>query len=369
MYTAEQIRQLSREQKTKLWQYYAGKSSRFSGVYKALNKHEINAAIILSIESPAELCRFSGIPFSELERIINQPEYKHFHVEKKNGSKREICAPEKQLKRIQKRLNYYLQAYYLSLRPEAVHGFTVNPHYLGRNCNIVENAKPHTGKKTVLNIDLKDFFTSIKAWQVKDILVSEIFDYDDQIATAITLLTTHQGKLPTGSPTSPVLSNFICLDLDKELTEYGEKNGIAYTRYADDMTFSTDGEISEDEILDIINIIRNKGFQINEKKLRLKCRNRKQTVTGLTVNEKVNVNRKLLKKTRAMLHDLSKNGADIATRKHFLVNGEVTPKLRGKFIYRLEGYINFIGQVRGKMDPIYRRMKSEFDVIFEREDL
>lgn len=367
MRTAEEIREISKAHRQKLLKCFADKTCKFAGKYKDLTKHEINAAILLSIDRPAELCRFTGMQFSVLEQMINQPQYKCFSVEKKNGGKREINAPDWILKKVQKRLNYYLQAYYLCLKPEAVNGFTVNPHYLGKKCNIAENAKPHTGKRSVLNIDLKDFFQSIKAWQVKDILVSEIFGYNEPISTAITLLTTYQGGLPTGSPTSPVISNFICLKLDQELSEYCENNGLTYTRYADDMTFSSNIKISDNDILDIINIIKRNGFRINEKKLRLKERNRKQTVTGLTVNEKVNIDRKLLKKVRAMLHDMIKNGVEEATKKHFRINGEIPVKLKSKFIYRLEGYINFIGQIRGKMDPVYRRMKDEFDAKFEIE--
>jgi RNA-directed DNA polymerase len=365
MYTPEQLRILSKTEKARIWKCLSRESYPRGKTLQKLTRHELNALLLLSLETPIELCRFTGRGLPEIEDIINNPEYKQFNVEKKRGGTREICEPASILKKIQKRLNYFLQAYYLCIKPETVHGFVVNPHYLGHSCNIAENAKVHTGKKHVANIDLKDFFSSIAAWRVKDIFTSEIFGYNDQLATALTLLTTFEGKLPTGAPSSPVLSNFICLELDRELAEFCTANGFTYSRYADDMSFSADRLISDNELLDIISIINQNGFRINEKKLRLKKANQKQTVTGLTVNEKVNVNRKLLKKTRAMLHDLSRNGVNAATKKHFGIEGDVQAALLIRFINRLEGYINFIGQVRGKKHPLYLKIKNSFDSIYQ----
>jgi RNA-directed DNA polymerase len=249
------------------------------------------------------------------------------------------------------------------IKPVEVHGFVVNPHYRGTYCNILENAKPHIGKKQVLNIDLKDFFPSISSLQVKELFTSEIFNFNEEIAIALTLLTTYESALPIGSPASPVISNFICLQLDNELKNFAKENDLVYTRYADDLTFSSDTFISSDNILDVINLIKKNNFQFNDKKLRLKSSNRKQVVTGLTVNKKVNVDRALLKKIRAMLHDLSVNGIEKATQTHFkFKNADVHHK--DKFINKLQSYINFVGQVRGKYDIIYIKFKTTFDALF-----
>ena len=323
-------------------------------------KHVFNALFLLSLENPNELCRFLKTTMPPLEEIINIPVYEHYTVKKKRGGERHIYAPEKPLKKIQKRLNYYLQAYYLWIKPDEVHGFVINPYYLGSHCNIAANAAVHTGKKHLLNIDLKDFFPSISAKRIKNLFTSPYFNYNEQIATALTLLTTYQSKLPTGAPTSPVLSNFVCLGLDACLRKFCQENGLRFTRYADDLTFSSDALISQDTIQNIIRLIRENGFEINEKKLHLQSSNRKQTVTGLTVNEKVNVDRKLLKKIRAMLHDLTTNGIDTAAQRHFKLKTTVDSEWRKRFISRLDGYINFVGQVRGKEDAIYRKMKNYF---------
>ena len=364
MTTVAEILTQSKTHKSNLHKYFFGGTSNLNKSLEVFKKHELNALLLVSIEKPVELCKFLNTSFFSLESIINNPIYKHYTIKKKKGGERQIFEPDKKLKSIQRRLNYFLQAYYLLVKPSEVYGFVVNPHYLGAYCNIVENAKIHTEKKYVLNIDLKDFFPSITSKQVKDIFLSHYFNFNEQIANALTLLTIYEGKLPIGAPTSPVISNFICYQLDNDLKEFSKTNELSFSRYADDITFSSNNAISKDTILDIINLVKKNNFEINEKKLRLKTFNRKQTVTGLTVNEKVNVDRKLLKKIRAMLHDLIKNGIHSAVKKHFKTN-YIDEKNIEKFICRLEGYINFVGQVRGKNDSLYVRQKVAFEKVFE----
>jgi len=355
----KEIKALAKAYKSQLYGFFYGVDDHLSVELKLFYLHQLNALCILAMDSPYDLCKIVKEPFQMLEKLINEPKYRHSTIPKKKGGFREIYAPGKRLKRTQKCLNYFLQAHYLWIRPKEVHGFVINPHYKGPYCNIAENARAHIGKKHVLNIDLKDFFPSITARQVKALFLSPYFDYDEQMATALTLLTTFEGKLPTGAPTSPVISNFICLQLDKDIIDFCLSNNLTYTRYADDLTFSSDAKISDDEILDLINIIHKNKFRINGKKLYLRTSNQRQVVTGLTVNEKVNVDRKLLKQIRAMSHDLSRNGLEAATAKHFKIRSDCSAKDQSKFIDRLQGYINFVGQIRGKEDPVFLRMKKE----------
>jgi RNA-directed DNA polymerase len=360
MLTAKEIPALSKKYKSKLLKYFFESRDFLEEPFGNFKRHESNAMLFLSTEKAPELCRLLKTPFFQLEELLNKPDYKCFTIKKKKDGTRQICAPVKQLKAIQKRLNYYLQAYYLWIKPDEVHGFVINPYYRRSYCNIVENAKAHVNKKHVLNIDLKDFFHNISARQVKELFSSASFNFNDQIASALTLLTTYAGKLPVGAPSSPVISNFICLQLDSDLTIFCRQNNLTYSRYADDLTFSADTDISTDIVLDIINLIKKNHFKINAKKVRLKSYNHKQTVTGLTVNKKVNVDRRLLKKIRAMLHDLTTNGIEKAVQRHFKIE-DIEPGHREKFIYRLVGYINFIGQVRGKKDPLYLKKKSAYE--------
>lgn len=161
-----------------------------------------------------------------------------------------------------------------------------------------------------MNIDIKDFFPSIRAKRVFELFKGEYFEFPDKIAVLLTLLSTYKGILPAGSPASPVISNLCCLNLDDELTNFCSTNGFSYSRYADDLSFSTDVKITAEQITAIKEIIRKHDFTVNENKVYLRSSNVRQTVTGITVNEKLNVKRELIKKTRAMLHDLKTNGLE-----------------------------------------------------------
>lgn len=364
----ERIKKLTKLNKKTIWKSHYQFKYLLARNIDNLDKHDLSGMFLLSIETPSNLLKFFQTTYLEFEQIINHPSYIHYTIPKKKSGNREIYAPQEDLKYLQIKLNYFLQGYYICIRPSfTVFGFVINPKYAGKVCNILENAKPHIKKKYVLNIDLKDFFPSISAKRVKELFMSDVFDFNEEIATALTLLTTYKGKLPIGAPTSPAISNFICLSLDKDLLKFSTLHNLTYTRYADDLTFSSNSQITSDHILDIINIIHDHQFKINEKKLRLQTSNQKQSVTGLTVNDQVNVDRKLLKKVRAMLHDLTTNGIDIATQRHFNLKTETSYELKGKFIHRLEGYINFIGQIRGKYDMLYMKQKQTFDEFFERK--
>ena len=365
MKSIHNIQSISSQEKERLSKYIGNGFIHFDKYFSSFSKHELNAIVFLSIEKPLHLCRFLNTSFAILQNSINHPSYRHFEIAKKRGGVRDIYAPAPKLSKFQKSLNYYLQAYYLCIKPEEVYGFVVNPHYQGTFCNIVENARNHVGKKHILNIDLKDFFPGIRANRVKELFTSSIFDLNEEMATALALLITFQGKLPIGAPTSPVISNFICLQLDEELGLFSTENGLTYSRYADDLTFSSNEIISYKLVDKLIRLIEKNDFQINNQKLHLVASNRKQTVTGITVNEKVNVDRKLLKTTRAMLHDLTENGLINATKHHFNIAGNLDERIKNRFVNRLEGYINFIGQVIGKTDVKYLHLKTKFDSVFE----
>jgi RNA-directed DNA polymerase len=359
MKNPDELQTLAAREKERLWRFtfrYPG--SELPPALTGFRKHELNALLFLSIGQPVELCKFLNTHLFTLENMMNHPSYRSFRIARKNGPAREILAPDKPLKILQKRLNYFLQGYYLCVKPKEVHGFVVNPHYLGRSCNIVANAHQHVGKRFLLNIDLKDFFPGIAARQVRDLFRSELFRFSDQIANALTLLTTYKGNLPVGAPTSPVISNFICYPLDHDLIEFCGKHGLTYSRYADDMTFSSDIPISEAIFEGIRETVELHGFKINNRKVRLAGPNRRKSVTGITVNEKVNVDRRLLKKVRAMAHDLAVNGKEVAATRHFDLSREAGPEFQEKFMNRFTGYINFIGQVRGTNDNFYKKYRE-----------
>jgi len=290
---------------------------------------------------------------------INKPIYFNFQIPKKKGGKRNIQSPNEELKGIQFKLNFFLQALYYDVKPKSVHGFVFNPLGIEAGFNIVTNALPHCNKKHVLNIDLKDFFASMTAKQIKRALEQEPFRLNAEIATIVALLGTFEKKLPTGAPSSPILSNIVCYEMDKQLEEYCSTCELTYTRYADDLTFSSKSKIP-DRVIDELNIlITHFGFQLNDKKFRLLSSKSKQTVTGIVVNKKPNVDRKYIRKLRAILFSIDKMGLELAAAKHYqlkdlkLVNAP-------KFIRKIKGQIEFVGQVRGINDSIYRKLMQSF---------
>lgn len=359
MNSPEELIYLARNKKSLVWKDNFHELAGKDLALHKFKKYELVALRLLSTESAGNLVKLASVSLDTLQNNLNHPEYKHYQTKKKKGGSRLINAPAGELKKIQKRLNYYLQAYYLCIKPKEVHGFVLLAPSIQQRSNIVANAEVHVGKKFVLNLDLKDFFPSITAKRVKALFMSPLFNFNAQIANAITLLCTFEGKLPIGAPTSPVISNFICLKLDADLQNFCAANELNYSRYADDLSFSSNSSISKDNILDLINLITKNDFAINYKKFRLRTANKRQSVTGITVNEKVNVNRVLLKKIRAMLHDLTSNGIEVATHKHFKLNGFVDQKYKDRFLYRLKGYINFVGQVRGKEDFMFLKFRNE----------
>ncbi len=352
--------------KAKQWRnkYVSSETKRLKFNKNARQKYTFNALHLLSLENETQLCKMLDISFTSLSEVINNPIYHSFEIPKKKGGKRNIDAPDDILKEIQRKLNYFLNAYYLMIKPESVFGFVIQPHDLGKICAIAENAKPHVGKMQVLNIDIKNFFPTINVKQVKALFQSEIFEFDEHLATVMALLVTYKGLLPIGAPTSPAIANFICCQLDNEMQQLCTANNISFTRYADDLTFSSSVKIDTDIILDIVSIINKNHFSINEKKFRIQSANSKQTVTGLVVNKKVNVDRKFIRKIRAILYDIRLNGLKKAAMHHFKIDENIDEATLGYFIHRLEGLINFVGQVRGKQDFIYARFKNEFDEIF-----
>jgi RNA-directed DNA polymerase len=203
--------------------------------------------------------------------------------------------------------------------------------------------KPHIGKKNILVIDLKDFFTTFRAKRVKNLLSS--WGINDEIATSLALLCTFKGSLPMGAPTSPILSNLCSYELDMKLMRFCELNHLTYSRYADDLTFSSNQNISDELIQSLIQLIRENGFNINYKKLRLIGSHRKQKITGIIVNQKLSVERKLKKKIRAIEHDIKMNGLKNATERHFEKDKPFNEDLQNKLINKIKGFKSFIKMV------------------------
>lgn len=209
--------------------------------------------------------------------------YYCFKIRKKSGGYREIQAPDCDLLDIQKWIkNNILENIRTS---EYAFGYK-------KKKSIVDNASIHIHKKYVLNIDLKDFFQSISYMKIYRIF--KYIGYTCEVAHLLTKLCTNEKNiLPQGSPASPIISNIVLLKLDKRLSKLALKYGAVYTRYVDDITFSSDMKV--DYLIPTIRtIVEDEGYKVNEGKLRLMNSSQRQVVTGLIVNKKLSVNKKLI---------------------------------------------------------------------------
>jgi RNA-directed DNA polymerase len=329
------------------------------------NEVEISSDQFLSLEGISDLARLLSISRGMLIYTSLYPVYSTFRIPKKAGGYRLIEAPEKQLKSKQRIIASCLQAVYLTIKPESAHGFISRWEEGFGTCNIISNASIHTGKRFVLNIDLKDFFHAISAGRVRNIFMAPPFSFNHQLASLLAIITTYYNKLPMGAPTSPALSNLACLGMDKQMEELAGPMGRNYTRYVDDLTFSRNEPFRKEDIHKIRDIVGGNGFSINWDKFRIQPYTTRQTVTGLTVNEKVNLNRKYYRRLRAILHDWEVNGIEEATRRYFRMTYAPDYTLTWKFKQSIAGKINYFQMVRGDSDPLAHKLKEKFNNVSE----
>jgi RNA-directed DNA polymerase len=184
------------------------------------------------------------------------------------------------------------------------------------------------------------------------------------MAFLLSNLCCHDGVLPQGSPTSPLLTNIICQRLDRKLSQFGKANRAVYTRYADDISFSSNQPVFSDSFINQVKeILVTEGFAVNSAKTRLQHHRQRQVVTGIKVNEKLNVDRTLIRTIRAILHN-AKRSWDFAQDEF----DRAWDKSKGpvpNFISSVRGQIEFIGMVRGKDDITYQKYRKQFREMFE----
>jgi len=253
---------------------------------------------------------------------VKESKYIRFNVSKKSGGERPIIAPDGFIKNIQKRLHRILQCVYEP--KELVHGFTLEK-------SIVTNADCHDERRWVLNVDIADFFPSINFGRVRGMLMATPYNLPAAVATVLANICCVDNQLPQGAPTSPIIANMLCARLDAHLSRLSGAYRCTYTRYADDLTFSTDQalfprELAERKSIDgklvwvpgakLNRTIQKNGFQINLSKVRLQRYNQRQEVTGLITNKRVNVPRKFIREIRAILHNIRTKGLEGCEREY-----------------------------------------------------
>jgi len=223
--------------------------------------------------------------------------YRQVAVHKKKGGKRIINIPNVPLRKSQKLLLPFFQ----QLRTHScAHGFVCGK-------SIITHASLHIAKESILTVDIEDFFGSITTEHLEKVFRSHGVQKREDLELLIKL-TTINGRLPQGAPTSPILSNAVVFSMDFELNKWATKNNLIYSRYADDMVFSSETRTIEKTCIDAVSQIAQKfGFKLNNSKTRILPQGKRQVVTGLVVNTKLNVKREYLRNTSAILHNILNN--------------------------------------------------------------
>ncbi len=313
--------------------------------------------------------------YSELAYLVYpSPKYTVFLLKKKNGSEREINVPAKKLKDLQRKLLPIFDE--LDKSRPSVHGFQ-------KKRSVVTNAQVHSGlkKNFIFNLDLKDFFPSITFARVRGVFISTPFDLPPRVATVLARVCTYKGVLPQGAPTSPAISNYICRGLDGWLQQLASTNQSTYTRYADDLTFSFTTKKRSQLPKDLVDTTTNNagvgkkliaaidkhGFRINQEKVRLRTRHVRMEVTGLTVNEFPNVQRKYIDEIRGMLHSWKTFGL-VKAQEGFserIYRRTLRTGIRPPFENVLRGKLLYLKMVKKEADKVYNSLARRFNACIE----
>ncbi|MFH2093393.1 MAG: retron St85 family RNA-directed DNA polymerase [Pseudomonadota bacterium] len=261
---------------------------------------------LVCLLSLKHLAHVLDVSVNHLNRLAsdNVRHYTTFDIKKNNGNKRKIFAPKSYLKIVQRKI-----------LDNILEKVKINSHAEGfrKRRSILTNAQRHIGKTMVIKMDLKDFFPSITFKRISGLF--KALGYPNEVAMTLTKLVTHQGVLPTGAPTSPVISNILSTKLDKRLSLLGKKKDFDYSRYADDMTFSSNNTDLKMLIPFLKKIINDEGFEVNESKTRILRNSGRQKIAGIVVNEKINIEKKEIKKIRAILHNCRNKDMEIEIKK------------------------------------------------------
>ena len=297
--------------------------------------------------------------------------YQQFKIKKKSGGFRQITAPRKQtFMMMLSAVNEILKSKYTP--SNFAMGFTE-----GRS--VVTNASVHKGQNYVFNIDLKDFFPSIHQARVWKRLQVKPFCFSQPIANLIAgLCAMKEAKedetgnkynvyvLPQGAPTSPIITNMICDRLDFLLGAVAKRFGLNYSRYADDITFSSMHNVYQKDSAfrkELARIIEDQGFTVNEAKTRLQKRGARQEVTGIIVSDKLNVTQKYVRDIRNILYIWNRYGYGVAYSKFYPKYKEEkghVKKGNPDLMNVIEGKLLYLKMVKGEEDSVYKRLYAKF---------
>nr|WP_321454614.1 retron Ec67 family RNA-directed DNA polymerase/endonuclease [uncultured Cohaesibacter sp.] len=342
--------------------------------------------------SRSDLARLLGIAPKHLSfalyKIPQIVRYREFTIPKASGGDRVIHEPNSHLKAIQARTSGMLYECYNELFPKAEKKSLNLSHAFQkrRGLSIATNGAKHRNKRYVFNLDFEDFFGSFNFGRVRGFFLSNRnFKLNEEVATCLAQICCHENKLPQGAPTSPIVTELITRILDVRLSKIAKAQGCSYSRYADDLTFSTNKRTFPREVAvcdtsgtwTVGNEIRNKihasGFAVNLAKTRMQFAESRQETTGLVVNKKINVKREYSKQVRYMTHSLLQTGkcyvqAPITKKKQDVSPHVLAGKLAHEFQIKSKEFVDSNGKPwplarfreKGIAVPAFYRRYSDF---------
>lgn len=310
------------------------------------------AASLENLREGEDLAQLLDYPLYALEYNAKQPVYGVYHVKKANGGERLIEDPNSQLKEIQRELNAFIQAYYYLHRPGCSYGFQLAVTKEKETRNIKTNAFRHLDKPWMVNIDFKDFFHQLPATSLETLFEKHFTNWSIELIKLVVQLCTFRGRLPMGAPTSPALANFAVMSLDHDLEHYALQNGLTYTRFVDDLTFSSHHAITERLVQNVVSISKVHDIEVNPAKTQIYPPAQPKIVTGLYLTDRVGV-------APAYIDELKR---DIGKFGHALeVQQGVEPNENGtvnKALQQLEGRIRFLSFIEGKNAPVVQEVEQ-----------
>lgn len=265
--------------------------------------------------------------------------YKSFIIKKRNGKNRNILSPYTELKKIQ--LNILNELLY-DKKPSSYAKAYI------KKISLIDNVKIHKGYNYILKLDIKNFFESISFVDIYNIYKE--FGFSNRICGLLAHLTTYDDYLPQGSPTSPYLSNLVLRNIDYTIGAWCNQNNINYTRYSDDMTFSMN-KYNKDLIRFIRVSLYKYGLELNNDKICLINSSNQQKITGIVVNNKLQVDIKYRKKIRQEMYYLNKYGINEHLKR-------IKYEDKNKYIKSLYGRIIFVLSI-DKNNKEFNKYKKE----------
>jgi len=317
----------------------------------------------LALRTPGDLAELLAVSPNFLAAVADQPRYYTFEVPKKSGEMRLIEDPDDRLQPMQADLNDYLQAVYWKQRSPAAYGFLVVPQGDPEPRHIETNAARHLGNSWLLNCDLEDFFHQITDGRVSQLFQSAPFNFSGELCNLLVQLTTYKRRCPMGAPTSPVLSNLVFADTDADLLSLAYRRGWVYSRYADDMSFSTRDELTWDDYTLVQRVAKQHNFVFNPAKANLYGPGDSKIITGLLLG---------LHDVELPMEFIPQLADDIkqlagAVKVQFRVNPRGSRTI-DRFRRSVEGKLRFAGRIMGNKHPAVAKIWKDYRLAIKTPD-